>query len=101
MGRGIFCRENQFDCVQVQYGIPIDKLGLTEYNKIRRCISAFPKGHFGANENVFSELLLALIKKFNCECFATLEGDCNNRGQIISAPLFNGIIWLEKTVWTI
>ncbi len=52
-------------------------------------LSLSERAHCGVNENVFSELLLALIKKFNCECFATLEGDCNNRGRIVSAPYLN------------
>lgn len=49
-----------------------------KYNRIyhnEKVYLSLSEGHISVNENVYRELLLALIKKFNCECLATLECD--------------------------
>ena len=90
----IFCKRQS---------ISIDKISLTTYIIISRCISALPKGRVSASENVLSELLLALIKKFNSERFAALECDRNEGAEFSSAPCFvwyTGAIALVLCDWS-
>jgi len=58
----------------------IDKAICFNYNSIRRCISAL-------SEKVISGVLLPLNKTVTSECFATLDGELNSRGNDFVVPV--------------